>query len=179
VDAVAASDRPIIYALWHSRLLMMPFARRREREIALLVSASRDGEIVQKVMVPFGCRAIRGSSTRGGHRALRDLARAIDDGCDTAITPDGPRGPARHAKLGALALARMTGAVIVPVAYGATRARRARSWDGFLVPLPFSTVRFAAGEPIVVPPDASDLTPWRLRLEEELNRVTDLADGLV
>jgi lysophospholipid acyltransferase (LPLAT)-like uncharacterized protein len=158
---------------------MMPFARRRRREIALLVSSSRDGEIVRKVMSPFGYRAIRGSSTRGGHGALRDLARAIGAGSDAAVTPDGPKGPARSAKVGAVALARMTGAVIVPVACGASWAKRARSWDRFLVPVPFSTIRYASGEPIVVPPDASDLEPWRVRLEEELNRVTDLADGIV
>ncbi len=178
--AVTAADRPVIYAFWHSRLLMMFFPRRhRGREIVLLVSPSRDGEIIRKVLSSFGYRTVRGSSARGGHQALRVMARALTGGNDVAITPDGPRGPAEKVKLGILLLARMTGAAIVPVACGARPGWRAGSWDRLLVPLPFARLRYVAGEPIIVPADADDLEPWRLRLEAELDRVTALADDSV
>lgn len=174
---VTDSERPVIYAFWHSRMIMMFFPRRhRRREIVLLVSPSRDGEIIRKVLASFGYRTIRGSSAKGGHQALRSMAALLADGSDVAITPDGPRGPAGQAKMGALLLARMSGAAIVPIAFGASWAVRAGSWDRLLVPLPFASVRYAAGAPIIVPPDADDLEPWRLRLERELDRVTDLAD---
>ncbi len=174
---VTNTDRPVIYAFWHSRLLTMFFPRRhRRRQIVLLVSPSRDGEIIRKVLASFGYRTVSGSSARGGHQALRVMAKALTGGDDMAITPDGPRGPAEKVKLGILLLAKMTGAAIVPVACGARPGWRAGSWDRLLVPLPFARLRYVAGEPIIVPADTDDLDPWRLRLEAELGRVTDLAD---
>lgn len=167
---------PVILVFWHSRQLMIPYCYPRHRQVAVLVSRHRDGEIIGRLLAPFGYHFIRGSSTRGSHSALRSLGRAVGEGLDIAITPDGPVGPPRQAKMGAVYLARKTGAVILPLTYDASPRIRVNSWDRFVVPVPFSTVHFSAGNPFAVPPDAQDLEPYRQLLEEELNQITDEID---
>ncbi len=117
----------------------------------VLVSEHRDGDYVARLIHHFGFGTVRGSSTRGGVQGLKGLVRAARSGRDLAITPDGPRGPSRELKLGALTAARVTGFPLVPVGVGITSAWQIRSWDGLLVPKPFSTVRVAYGLPTFVP----------------------------
>ena len=141
---------PVIFVFWHGRLLPLIHAHRHDG-IVVLVSEHRDGDYLAGVLHHFGFGTVRGSSTRGGVRGLKGLIRAARAGLDLAITPDGPRGPNRELKLGALTAARMTGLPLVPVGVGVSSAWRVRSWDQLLVPKPFSTVRVAYGRPSSVP----------------------------
>ena len=141
---------PVIFVFWHGRMLPLVHAHRSEG-IMVLVSEHRDGDYVAGLLHHFGFGTVRGSSTRGGVRGLKGLIQAAHKGLDLAITPDGPRGPNRELKRGALTAARITGLPLVPVGVAVTSAWRARSWDGLIVPKPFSTVRIAYGLPTFVP----------------------------
>ncbi len=141
--------RPYVLLSWHEALLPVMW-HHRGRGIAALVSEARDGEYLAGFARSLGYRLIRGSSTRGGSRALLGAIRALQEGTPIGITPDGPRGPRRVVKPGALAAAERGGAQIVPVHAESRPAWRAGSWDGFLVPPPFARVRVAYGEPFAV-----------------------------
>ncbi len=147
---------PLVFSLWHAHLLPLLY-RYRTLQATALVSEHRDGEIIARIIEPLGFRTARGSSTRGGSRGLRALIDAAQRGSDLAITPDGPRGPARVAKEGVATVAQMTGAAVVPIAAACSRSWRIGSWDGFQVPKPFATVFIQLGEPIRVPPDEDTL----------------------
>ena len=147
---------PVIYVFWHGRLLPLIHVH-RQQGIVVLVSEHRDGDLIARLLHHFGFGTVRGSSTRGGVQGLKGLIRAARAGWDLAITPDGPRGPNRELKHGALTVARMTGLPLVPVGVGVTSAWRIRSWDGLLVPKPFSTVRVAYGPPTLVPRNADQV----------------------
>lgn len=144
---------PVIFVFWHGRLLPLIHVHRHQGTV-VLVSEHRDGDYLARLLHHFGFGTVRGSSTRGGVRGLKGLIRAARRGWDLAITPDGPRGPSRELKLGVLTVARITGLPLVPVGVGVTSAWRIRSWDGLLVPKPFSTVRVAYGPPTLVPRNA-------------------------
>ena len=144
---------PVIFVFWHGRLLPLIHVHRHQGTV-VLVSEHRDGDYLARLLHHFGFGTVRGSSTRGGVRGLKGLIRAARRGWDLAITPDGPRGPSRELKLGVLTVARITGLPLVPVGVGVTSAWRIRSWDGLLVPKPFSTVRVAYGPPTFVPRNA-------------------------
>ena len=148
-----AAGRRVIYALWHGDLLPLLWAH-RSRGIAIMVSEHRDGEIITRIALGLGFRAVRGSTSRGAARALLAACRAIDEGRDVAVTPDGPRGPARSVAPGTVAIARRTGASIVPVAAAASRAWRLGSWDRFGIPKPFARVAVAYDHPIRIGADA-------------------------
>jgi len=169
--------QPFIFCIWHSRLLPMVHAHRGEGIVAL-VSEHRDGEYIARVMHRRGFQTARGSSTRGGDRGLRELLRKAREGRELAITPDGPRGPARQLKLGALTLARLTGLPILPLSASGARVWRAGSWDRFMVPLPFTTVHVAYGPPVEIPRrvDDDELESLRVQVEATLNRLTDEVD---
>ena len=134
----------VIFALWHGELLPLLWHQRGER-VAIVISEHRDGEIVARIAESLGYDTVRGSSSRGGSRALIGLMRAIDAGADGAVTPDGPRGPARVFAPGAAIAAQRTGALIVPIRASASRAWRLRSWDRFLIPRPFARVTVTLG----------------------------------
>ena len=160
---------PVIFVFWHGRLVPLIHVHRHQRTV-VLVSEHRDGDYVARLLHHFGFGTVRGSSTRGGVRGLKGLIRAARRGWDLAITPDGPRGPSRELKLGALTVARITGLPLVPVGVGVTSAWRIRSWDGLLVPKPFSTVRVAYGPPTFVPrnPDQADIDEVAASLQRTL-----------
>ena len=169
----------MIYTVWHGRILLLPWLYGRRYRIHALTSRSRDGEILSRFVQGFGIRVVRGSSSRGGARALRSLARVIRDvGENVLIVPDGPRGPRHVAQNGAVMLARMTGAPMVPLALGAAPCRVLRSWDAFVVPHLFARAAVVFGEPIAVPRDGDRavLEAKRRELEAVLNDVTDAAD---
>ena len=149
-----AKGERIIFAFWHGRLLMMPFAY-PGKPVATLISQHRDGEYISRIAVVFGSRVIRGSATRGGVRAFKQMILALKEGLDLVITPDGPRGPRAKVKSGVIELAKLTGAPIVPVTFSAARRRSLKSWDAFLLPLPFSRAVYIWGEPIYVDPTAT------------------------
>lgn len=141
--------RHFILAFWHRHLLLMPYAY-RGRRISVLVSQSKDGELIARTVARLGIDSSRGSSSRGGIAGMRSLLRKASEDWDIAFTPDGPRGPLREVQPGVILAAAATGLPIQPVAIAASRAKLLRSWDRFVVPLPFSTVHFVYGEPLVV-----------------------------
>ncbi len=171
--------QPVIFTLWHAHLLPLIY-RHRDQGVVALVSQHRDGEYIARVMQRMGFEAARGSSTRGGTKGLRELLRWARKGRDLAVTPDGPRGPARTMKMGALTLARLTGFPLIPTVAGSDRVWRFQSWDGFMVPKPFATFRIRYGTPMQIPRSSSDaeLEDYRLRLEREMNRLTDSVEGV-
>jgi hypothetical protein len=144
-----AESRRFILAFWHRHLLLMPYAY-RGRRVSVLVSRSRDGELIARTVRHFGVQSARGSSSRGGAAGLRGLLRQARAGMDLAVTPDGPRGPRGVVQPGALLAAAATGWPIVPVAWAARPCRRLPSWDRMVVPLPLGRVCFAYGEPLWV-----------------------------
>lgn len=143
---------PFIFSLWHGQLLPLIWHHRGER-VAILVSEHRDGELIARIARSIGYQLIRGSTTRGGGRALLALVRALEAGTEVAVTPDGPRGPANKFAPGALVAGHRTGAPLLPIAAHASSAWRLASWDGFLIPKPFARVTVAYGAPVHV--DAS------------------------
>jgi lysophospholipid acyltransferase (LPLAT)-like uncharacterized protein len=169
-----------ILAFWHSRFLMMPYVY-PDKKIVVLISMHRDAGMLGRILVRFGFALARGSSTTGGARGVRQVLRLAREGYDIGIAPDGPRGPRRRVQPGVIDLARLSGLPIVPVAFSARPARRLRSWDRTLVPYPFGRGLFVYGEPLPVPRKANDAERerMRLRLEEEVDRITDLADTRV
>ncbi len=177
LDATRRDRGAYILAFWHSRFLLMPYGYPGGR-MAVLSSLHRDAARIGEVLRRFGYDLARGSSTRGGDTGLLDLVRKGRAGYDLGITPDGPRGPRRRAKPGAIAAAALTGLPIVPVTFSAAPARRLRTWDRTLLPRPFSRGLFVYGEPFFVARSASAEARERLRLalESELDRITDVAD---
>ncbi len=166
-----------IFVFWHMHILSA-FYSLWQRPLIVLLSQSRDGELIARCVRHFGADSVRGSSTRGGSSALRALVREARDGKNLAFTPDGPKGPPRVAKDGAIYAAKVTGLPIVPMAVAATRKKNLRSWDGTMVPMPFSKLMYVYGEPITVPRDA-DVEEWRKRLEDALNAATEEAERMV
>src|SRR5262249_52322976 len=152
VEPLLAAGAPLIYIVWHSRLLLLPYLYRAPG-LWVLVSRSEDGAMVTDLVGPFGFGTGRGPSRRGGVGGLLSLARAIRRGHSVVVVPDGPRGPREVLKPGVVSLARLTGAHVVPGALGASSEWRARSWDEFRIPKPFSRCVLRLGEPISVPRD--------------------------
>jgi len=170
--------KPFILAFWHGRLMMAPMAWRPGASMNMLISANRDGRIIADAIKHFDLDTITGSKSKGGMAALRAMLRALGDGQNIGVTPDGPRGPAMRATPGIIAAARMTGAPILPLSYATTRRRVLGSWDRFHVALPFSRGVFIWGEPVRVARDADAATQEAARklLEERLNAITAAAD---
>ncbi|MEI6351350.1 MAG: lysophospholipid acyltransferase family protein [Verrucomicrobiota bacterium] len=141
---------PIVWAFWHNRVLIMPIIYRRvfaHRKVVALASASKDGAMVAGVLKRFGVGCVRGSSSRRGGAALRELTTAIETGHDIVIIPDGPRGPMYKLSPGVIKLAELTGSPVVPVHIEYTKYWQLRSWDGFRIPKPFSRVNVTFGVP--------------------------------
>lgn len=183
---VDASGRPAtgrhragkgIYALWHAQQLPLTL-RHRTENIAVIVSQHRDGEIISRMVEGIGYRTIRGSSTRGGSAALHEFSRAAAEGHSLAITTDGPQGPPRMCKPGAVLAAARTGLPIVPVAAAAVHAWTFNSWDRFFIPKPGSIVYLSYGEPIQVPPNISGdaVAQWRARVTDAQNEATAVCE---
>jgi len=166
-----------IGALWHGRLLMMPHIF-NGKKLSFLVSSHRDGQIVGKALERFGFHAILGSTNRRGSSALREMVKAIQNGSDVGIVPDGPRGPRQRVQFGVIELARRTGRPVVPISFSASKRKIFKTWDRFLLPYPFSKGVFIWGEPIHVDPhgDRTYLEERRTLLETRLNELTERAD---
>jgi lysophospholipid acyltransferase (LPLAT)-like uncharacterized protein len=169
----ARQEEPPLWALWHETILMSVWYH-RDQDVHVMISASRDGELISRVARFFGYVPVRGSSSKGGREAMGELVGHLKAGKRCAITPDGPRGPRREIKAGVLNVARMSGRPVVPFAFAAENAWRLRSWDRFIVPKPFSRAVFVYGEPIRVPRHG-DMT-YLKKIQTELDRVTASAE---
>jgi lysophospholipid acyltransferase (LPLAT)-like uncharacterized protein len=166
-----------IAALWHNRLLLISFVLKKflpQRPGAGLISASRDGDLVSDLTRRFGFDVVRGSSSRLGASALRELENLLASGHDILITPDGPRGPAYKLGPGIVFLAQKSGAAVVPINMEFSSCWRVTSWDGFILPRPFAKVRVIFG-----PPHRVKLTTTTEEFESERLRLQDAMMGLV
>ena len=162
-----------IGALWHNRLLLLPHVLRTylpNRKGAALISPSRDGDLLADLVKRFGYEVVRGSSSRRGAAAMLQLADVIGGGRDAVITPDGPRGPAYQIGGGIVFLAQKSGAAVIPINMEYESCWRLKSWDRFILPRPFSTVRVIFGAPHPVQRTASDaeFESERLRLQNAM-----------
>jgi len=169
--------RPCIYAFWHARLLMMPkLFRNRQWHGYMLISEHRDGGFIADTMTLFGLPTVRGSTTRGGARALRKMLRAVRvERRSLGITPDGPKGPAEVMQMGTVQLAKMSGLPVVALCYASKRHWRVNSWDRFYIPKPFTRGVFIISEPLLLPPD-EDADAARRRLQQLMDETQRRAD---
>jgi lysophospholipid acyltransferase (LPLAT)-like uncharacterized protein len=172
----AGTDERYIVGVWHDTLLPLSWYCRNECG-TVLVSRHGDGELLVRVLERLGYGVARGSTTRGGAAAMRELLRIARDGSgDFAITPDGPKGPSRRAQAGIGYFAAATGFPILPLTIGVDRAWRLNSWDRFQIPKPGARIAIVAGTPIPVPREASEaLDPYLRRFEEEMERAEHIA----
>ena len=169
LDAVIRSGRQPIMAFWHGRILPATLYF-RERGIVVITSENFDGEWIAGIIERFGYGTARGSTSRGGLKAMLKLSRDVAAGKSAAFTLDGPRGPARVAQPGAVWLAKTTGSPVLPFHIEADKYWTANSWDRTQIPKPFATVTLAMGEPLEVPADggADGLEAARCELESRL-----------
>lgn len=178
----AAAGEPLIFCIWHNRLALCLEIYRLyvkkvggNRKLAAMVSASKDGGILARVLEHYQVQPARGSTSRRGRQALLELTTLAGRGHDLAITPDGPRGPCYVIQEGVLSLAQITGLAIIPTAYSLSFKVRAGSWDRFQIPLPFSKCVVVFDQPVRVPRDATDAQreELRRRLEDRLRQLTE------
>jgi len=169
---------PGIYPFWHRCVLGATWIF-RQRNFAVLTSRSRDGEFIARVIQRLGYVPIRGSSSRGGQRGLLEMDRFVKNGGGAAFTIDGPRGPRFVAKRGPVLLARITGAAITAFYVAMEKAWVINTWDGMMIPRPFSRAFVRVARKIFVPPDASDeqLSAAHSEMQAALDRVTAFADS--
>jgi lysophospholipid acyltransferase (LPLAT)-like uncharacterized protein len=176
-----APGEKLIYSFWHNRLALVAILRRRyvlrfapERRMAGMVSASRDGGLLARILEHFDIEPVRGSSSRRGGQALREMVSCAERGYDLAVTPDGPRGPCYTVQDGVISTAQLTGLPIVPVSYYLNWKIRPKSWDRFQVPLPFARCEITVGKMMRVPREATEAEREELRkqLEAELRAIT-------
>ena len=179
-EAAVASGKQPILAFWHGRILPATLLW-KNRGIVVITSQNFDGEWIARVIRRFGYGTARGSTSRGGLKAMLQLVRDMDQGKPAGFTLDGPRGPARVAQPGALWLSRTTGNPVLPFHVEASRAWTLGSWDRTQIPKPFSRVALVVGEPMAVAPDATDaqLEQARLELESRLQQLEGRALELI
>lgn len=186
LQTLLAGRRPFIPCYWHQQNLgcavYLLSLNAPDLNVGFLVSPSRDGEIPARIFRQLGVHVIRGSSSRTGAQAIRDLYLAVSrDNVSPANTPDGPRGPIFEFKPGPLMLAQMTGAPILPMACAVRRYKQLNSWDRFILPGWFNTLVVTIGKPVIVQKGLSmaDLEPQRRQLESGLKNLTTLAKQIV
>jgi hypothetical protein len=167
-DAVWAGKAVVVLACWHEELLPLLW-HGRGIGLGVIVSGSRDGEYAARLAEGFGYKALRGSSSRRGARALLEAVRELQAGTSVAFTPDGPRGPRRVFKPGAALAAQRAGVPLVPIRATPVQAWRLRSWDRFAIPKPGALVRIAYGDPIQVGPGSQGVSEAAAVAERALN----------
>jgi len=179
-EAIIASGRQPVMAFWHGRILPATYYFRR-RGIVVITSENFDGEWIARIIERFGFGTARGSSSRGGLKAMLQLVRDMERGKPAGFTLDGPRGPARAAQPGAIWLAQRTGNPVLPFHLEASSHWTMKSWDRTQVPKPFSTVALVVGDPVEVPRDAGDeqLESVRMELQQRLATLEHRAFALV
>jgi len=168
---------PFIMTFWHGRLLMMAHGYKGKR-LSFLISSHRDGQVMGKAGELLGHHPIVGSTTRKGFSGFKNMIKAIQNGSDIVIAPDGPKGPRQEAQMGVVELSRLTGKPMVPVIFSASKKILLNTWDRFLIPYPFSRGVFIWGDPIYIDPngDQNHLEERRQLLEKRLNELTEQAD---
>ena len=178
-DAFWRRREPFILAFWHGQMMLMVHSWQTDMTMRMLISRNFDGEVIARTVSSFGIRAVRGSSDKngkdkGGRAAMRAMLGALKDGDCVGFTPDGPKGPRMRAKEGIAAIARLSGAPIIPVVAATSRTRHAGSWDRFAVALPFARAIIMWGDPVQVPKgaDGDALDAARDEVETALNALS-------
>lgn len=168
--ALHAARRPCIVAFWHGEILGSAWFFRHQN-VTTMVSTHGDGEIIARLIEIWGIESVRGSSSRGGGNALRQMVRLVETGNTFAITPDGPRGPAGVPQSGVLLASVRTGAPIFTVRIAASRAWRMKGWDRFMVPKPFARLTVTFGDPwVATGTDEAALAEFAKRMGPALGR---------
>ncbi|HLK17178.1 MAG TPA: lysophospholipid acyltransferase family protein [Fimbriimonadaceae bacterium] len=172
--------QPAIYLMWHGRTFV-PGQFHRGRGVYVIISHSRDGEMQNRIFQRLGYKVIRGSTGRGGERALVESIRVLRAGNSMAITPDGPRGPSGVVQKGVMIMAKKSGVPLIPVGASAKHRKLFRSWDRYMVPWPFSLCSMVAGETFTVPADADDdqIEQIRRAVEKEMHRLQAEAEQVL
>ena len=180
LDRARSLSKQVIFSFWHGRLLVYTYTH-RGRRIQVLASEHPDGDLMGRTAAWLGFGHLKGSTTRRGAAALRDLASVLRAGLDVGLTIDGPKGPRGVAQQGAIELSRMTGSAVVPVTNAARPQMLLGSWDRFQIPWPFARVVVAYGEPFLVPGGAEreEREGYRVDLERRLGELaTELDESL-
>jgi lysophospholipid acyltransferase (LPLAT)-like uncharacterized protein len=172
IETLRKRKIPFIFSLWHGEFLPLIW-HHRDEGVAILVSEHRDGEMIARIAESIGYRLIRGSSTRGGDRALLTLVKELRAGSEVAVTPDGPKGPHHTYAPGALIAAQRSGAPILPIVAHADRAWHLSSWDSFMIPKPFARITVAYGPPTPVLAKNSRQAAAEASAFQELMRKTE------
>lgn len=183
------SRKPIIFIFWHGRMVFVPFMDEEKEKNYVLISHHSDGILIAKSMDFSGVKQIRGSSdrlksketgakNRGGKKAIRECLKILKNGGNISITPDGPRGPRMNLKTSVINIASIAGADIIPVTFSSSRCKIFKSWDRFMLPLPFGKTVCIYGAPISIPENISkkELENTRKYIENQLNSLTREAD---
>ena len=167
-----------IYAIWHSRLLGLPNIVNKRQQTHMLTSQSRDGKLGAVLCKFFGIKTVWGSSNQGAISGFKSMARLLKSGQNVCISPDGPRGPARKAAPGVIAISKMSKTPIVPITWSADRFKRVNSWDRMVIPRPFAKGYVIYGKPISIETQDRELDIHQacLDLEDTLNEITAEAD---
>ena len=170
IDELMEKSQPFIICAWHHDIYFSTWLL-KDFELTALISSSKDGEYINQILSGFGFRAVRGSSTRGGIGAMKQLVRCLKDGNAVAITPDGPQGPIHRVQEGIVALAKMTGVPIIPWRYEASSCWKLNSWDSHKIPKPITKIKSVVGQPLYVPKSAasSDFGKYCQQLEMLMN----------
>jgi lysophospholipid acyltransferase (LPLAT)-like uncharacterized protein len=178
LNPIRKNQGQVIYAFWHGRMLILSYSHRWQK-IHVLISQHRDGELIARIIQRLGFISVRGSTTRGGTKAIFEMANKGASGYDVAITPDGPKGPKFKVQMGTVYIAQRSGMPIVPITSSAKSCWTLPSWDGFLIPKPFSEAVIIIGEPIYVPLESTsqELEGKREEVEKKLLELTQKADN--
>ena len=176
--ALWETNTPFIGCFWHGRMIMMSSNWHPARPLYMLISGHPDGKLVARVVRLLGFKTLEGSTRRGGADALRAMLRILKDGGSIGITPDGPHGPRMRVSHGTIALAKLSGAPLLPTTFSSTKGKVFKSWDRFFLAGLFGKGVFLWGDPIYVPrdADAAEMERLRLVLEDSLNTLTRSAD---
>ncbi|MFN7038532.1 MAG: lysophospholipid acyltransferase family protein [Alphaproteobacteria bacterium] len=177
------SGKPVIYAFWHGRLMLMsPYLAPVYNKINVLSSGHRDGDLMSNITKYFNFNTIYGTRKKNSISATREILRKLQKGESLAITPDGgQRGPRMHIKSNIINIARISGTIIVPITYSISKCHIINSWDKFILAFPYGKGVIIYGDPIVVPKNLSseEENSYTLQLEEKLNKISFEADSLV
>ncbi|TGM24901.1 lysophospholipid acyltransferase family protein [Leptospira levettii] len=176
-EEIFKNKKPYIYSIWHTNVLYSPYLH-RNKNVAVLISESKDGDFINQVVHRFGNSSIRGSSSKGGSKALKAMIQHLKKGLPAAFTPDGPRGPALIVQPGIIAAAQVTQVPIVPFHYECSKQWiLEKAWDKHRVPKPFTTFVVSYGEPIYVPRELNEVEfeNMRLKVEEAMLKNRDKA----
>jgi len=171
------NGQPVMFVVWHGTMLLPIYAHRHEQIVAM-VSEHDDGEIIAQTIHRLGYQTVRGSSTRGGTKAYREMLKKLNEGNNCTILPDGPTGPRHVFKKGALLLAQRGGALILPLTFSAKNPISLKTWDRFTLWRPFTRICLAYGKPMKLPrkTDPKTLERYRLKIENRMITLQKEAD---